>query len=108
MVELYPTLRLPVYPTRRSAAFPKRIYDATRRVAATAKLAAGGNGVTGAVIGIPFPVPRNGAQVVWNHLLRYRGEAASRVIGQAAVTRGATTRSSGSRTHTSRAIPCRA
>ena len=88
MLEIYPTLSLPVYPTRRSAAFPKRIYDATRRVAATAKLTAGGNGVTGAVIGIPFPVPKNGAQVIWNHMLRYRGEAVSRVIGQAAVTRG--------------------
>ncbi len=87
MVELYPTLRLPVYPTRRSASAPQRIYDATRRVAATAKLAAGGNGVTGAVIGIPFPIPKNGAHVIWNHLLRFRGVASSRVIGQAAVTR---------------------
>ena len=87
MLEIYPTLSLPVYPTRRSAAFPKRIYEATRRVAATAKLTAGGNGVTGAVIGIPFPVPKKGAEVIWNHLLRYRGEAATRVIAQAAVTR---------------------
>ena len=87
MVELYPTLRLPIYPTRRSAAAPQRIYDATRRVAATAKLVTGGSGVTGAVIGIPFPVPKNGAHVIWNHLLRYRGEASTRVIGQAAVTR---------------------
>ena len=88
MLELYPTFRMPIYPTRRSASAPKRIYDATRRVAVTAKLAAGGNGVTGAVIGIPFPIPKSGAEVIWNHLLRYRGEAALRVIGQAAVTRG--------------------
>jgi len=88
MLELYPTFRMPIYPTRRSASAPKRIYDATRRVAVTAKLAAGGNGVTGAVIGIPFPIPKSGAEVIWNHLLRYRGEAVLRVIGQAAVTRG--------------------
>ena len=88
MLELYPTFRMPIYPTRRSASAPQRIYDATRRIAATAKLAAEGNGVTGAVIGIPFPIPKNGAEVIWNHLLRYRGEAALRVIGQAAVTRG--------------------
>ncbi len=89
MLEIYPTFRLPVYPTRRSAASaPQRIYDATRRVAATAKLAAGGNGVAGATIGTPFPIPRDGAEVIWNHLLRYRGEVARRIIGQAAVTRG--------------------
>ena len=79
---------MPVYPTRRSASVPRRIYDATRRVAATAKLVDGGNGVGNSVIGIPFPIPKNGLEVIWNHLLRYRGESVACVIGQAAVTRG--------------------
>ena len=77
-----------MYPTRRSASVPQRIYDATRKIAATAKLADGGNGVEGAVIGLPFPIPKNGLEVIWNHLLRYRGEAVSCTLGQAAVTRG--------------------
>ena len=80
------TYKMIVYPTRRSAAFPQRIYDATRRVATTANLAAGGSGVTGAVEGIPFPIPKEGVEVFWNHVLRYRADTAQRSIGQAAVT----------------------
>ncbi len=76
-----------VYPTHRSAAFPQRIYDATKRIATTAKLAEGGNGVTGAVDGIPFPIPKEGVEVFWNHVLRYRADVAERVIGQAPVSR---------------------
>ncbi len=88
MLETYPTFEISVYPTRRSASAPQRIYDATRRVAATAKLVDNGNGVGGAVIGIPFPIPKNALEVVWNHLLRYRGESVKCNLGQAAVTRG--------------------
>lgn len=77
-----------VYPTHRSAAFPERIYAATARVATTASLTDNGNGVTGAVIGIPFPIPNSGLEVIWNHILRYRTDTAARRIGQAAVTRG--------------------
>ena len=88
MLETYPSFSMPIYPTRRSAAVPQRIYDATRKVAATAKLVDGGNGVGGAAVGIPFPIPANGLEVIWNHLLRYRGETMARTLGQAAVTRG--------------------
>jgi len=80
------TYAMNVYPTRRSAAVPQRIYDATKRIATTAQLAAGGNGVTGAVEGIPFPIPKQGVEAFWNHVLRYRADAALREIGQAAVT----------------------
>ena len=80
------TYYLNVYPTHRTAAVPQRIYDATKRVATTAMLAAGGNGVTGSVEGIPFPIPKQGVEVFWNHVLRYRADAAKREIGQAAVS----------------------
>ena len=88
MLETYPTFNLQVYPTRRSASVPQRIYDATRQTAATARLVDNGNGVDDAVIGIPFPIPKDALEVVWNHLLRYRGETVECIIGQAAVTRG--------------------
>lgn len=88
LFKTYPdTYEMHVYPTRRSAAFPQRIYDKTKQIAATAKLTEGGNGVTGAINGIPFPIPKNGHQVIWNHLLRYRSDSAARTIGQAAPTR---------------------
>ena len=76
-----------VYPSRRSAAFPQRIYDAVKANASSAKLTGSGNGVTGAIGGPPFPVPKSGVEVIWNHILRYRADIAERVIGQAAVTR---------------------
>ncbi|HSN71726.1 MAG TPA: DUF1329 domain-containing protein [Steroidobacteraceae bacterium] len=87
LLNQYSDYELNVYPTHRSAAFPERIYAATKEVAATARLTDGGNGVTGAVIGIPFPIPKSGVEVLWNHILRYRADTATRTIGQAAVTR---------------------
>jgi hypothetical protein len=88
MLKVYDTFKLNIYPTHRSAASPQRIYDATKRSAATAELVNGGDGVTKTVNGIPFPIPKSGIEVLWNHLLRYRGDVASRKIAQAPMTRG--------------------
>ena len=88
LLSTYPSFKMNVYPTRRSASFPQRIYDKTKEIAATAHLVENGHGVEGAINGLPFPVPKSGLEVIWNHLLRYRGEAASRTIAQAAPTRG--------------------
>lgn len=88
MLKAYPTYKINVYPTRRSAAAPQRIYDATRNAAGKAELAPGGNGVVGVTTGIPFPVPQSGIEVVWNHMLRWRGNAFERNFGVAPLTRG--------------------
>jgi hypothetical protein len=88
LLQTYKDYKIVVYPTHRSAAVPQRNYDATKRIATTATLAAGGNGVTGAVEGVPFPDPKQGVEVFWNHILRYRGTTAARTIGQAPVTAG--------------------
>ena len=88
LLQQYPTYKLNVYPTRRSGAAPQRIYDATKRIAVTAELASGGNGVLNAGEGIPFPIPTEGVQVFWNHVLRFRGEKISRTLGQFPVTAG--------------------
>ncbi len=88
LLETYPeTFSMKVYKTHRTAAVPQRIYDATKKVATTAELVGGGSGIKGAIHGIPFPIPQEGVEVVWNHLTRYRGEIASRKVGQAAPTR---------------------
>jgi hypothetical protein len=88
MFETYPdTYKMPIYPTHRTASVPQRIYDATKEFAPTAAVVNNGAGIEGAIRGIPFPVPANGIEVLWNHLLRYRGEAAIRRIGQAAPQR---------------------
>jgi hypothetical protein len=82
------TYKMNVYPTHRSAAVPERIYEATKRVATIAELAPGGNGVLNATIGIPFPIPKEGVELFWNHVLRYRADMAARRFGQAPVTAG--------------------
>jgi hypothetical protein len=86
LLKAYKDYFMKVYPTHRSAASPQRIYDATKRIATTATLATGGNGVHGAAIGIPFPIPKEGVEIFWNHVLRYRADIAQRIIGQAPVT----------------------
>jgi hypothetical protein len=87
LLKAYPDYSMPVYATHRSASNPQRIYDATKANATTAALTTGGNGITGSVIGAPFPIPASGLEVLWNHLTRYRGVAASRNISQAAPQR---------------------
>lgn len=88
MLKLYPGYKMKVYPTRRSAAAPARIYDATRSAAVKAQLTAGGNGVAGVAAGIPFPIPKTGIEVIWNHILRWRGNAFERNFVLAPLTRG--------------------
>ena len=87
MFERYPeTWRMPVYPTRRSASFPERIYDRTIANATNAELTPDGNGVLNAAEGIPFPIPQNGLEAIWNHLLRYRGVSVHRQTAQVTPT----------------------
>ena len=74
MMKKYPdTYRLDVYPTHRTAAAPQWVYDNTYTNATRAHL--NGYLVTGAYGGIPFPIPKNGTEAMWNHELRWRGEA---------------------------------
>lgn len=89
LFETYPdTYKMNVYQTRRSASFPQHVYDASVANATRAELIEGGNGITQAAVGVPFPVPATGLEAIWNHILRYRGESVIRQGGQAAPTAG--------------------
>lgn len=89
LFETYPdTYKMPVYPTRRSASYPDSVYAATKVNALNGELLQGGNGIQNATMGIPFPIPQNGLEAIWNHTLRFRGDAVTRFGGQAAVTEG--------------------
>ncbi|WP_417662642.1 DUF1329 domain-containing protein [Pseudomonas sp.] len=84
----YPeTYQMPVYQTRRSGSAPQWVYDNTRKNAATAKLLDGGNGFSDAFGGIPFPIPQNGVEALWNHIARYRGTYIVRRASEVAVQR---------------------
>src|SRR5690606_30764798 len=69
--ERSPDACLRVFPSRRSAPAPQRIYAATRANAVNAELIANGNGIKGAFAGIPFPIPQDGMEAIWNHVLHY-------------------------------------
>ncbi|MBO6851517.1 MAG: DUF1329 domain-containing protein [Marinobacter sp.] len=78
MIEQYgPDFFMPVYETRRTAAFPEHVYDKFRENAVSAELLDNGNGVRDTIMTSPFPIPENGLEVIWNHILRYRGEELS-------------------------------
>lgn len=75
LINNYPTsYRIPVYPSRRSASAPDWVYKNTIANASTAKLTASGDGFEDAYAGIPFPMPHDGLEAIWNHIARYRGE----------------------------------
>ena len=88
MLKRYPTWKLNVYPTRRSAAYPQRVYDAAIANASKAELAEGGNGVLNGTVTSPFPIPSSGVECIWNHMMRYRSTGADRPFVQAAPTAG--------------------
>jgi len=73
----FPDYRMEVYPTRRSATAPAWVYENVFRNATRARPAPEGLafGVEGAVGGVPFPIPKSGLEVVWNHLLALWGPA---------------------------------
>ena len=77
LLKKYDNFKMPVYQTRRSAAFPEDVYEKSRENARSAELLANGNGVRDTIMTSPFPIPKNGLEVIWNHILRYRGEELS-------------------------------
>ena len=86
MLKQYPTYKLPVFQTRRTASYPEKHYAETKDCAGKAKLSGGGNGVTGCTGGTPFPIPKNGNEAIWNQQLHYKGDTFAQHWAQAAVT----------------------
>jgi hypothetical protein len=87
LFETYPeTYKMNVYQTRRSASYPEHVYKAVSDNAIRSELVENGNGIKDAAVGIPFPMPANGLEAIWNHTLRYRGEGVTRQGGQASPT----------------------
>jgi len=71
----YPDFYVNVYPTHRTAAAPQWVYDNTFANATRAKVNEDGTVIEGAYGGVPFPIPKSGAEVMWNHLLGWQGES---------------------------------
>ncbi len=82
LLQKYPTYKMPVFKTRRTASYPQEVYDAARKNATTVTLVEGGNGMSIFEKATPFPIPNNALEVIWNHIVRYRGGSSRRNIGQ--------------------------
>ena len=87
MFAKYKTFRMDVYPTRRSASFPARTYEFTKKNATACKLIADGEGIQNCAEGFPFPIPNNAYEAIWNHKLKYKGMSVRSFSNQAATDR---------------------
>jgi Protein of unknown function (DUF1329) len=56
------------------------VYDNTFKNATRARLVDGATGVDGALSGVPFPLPKDGQEVIWNHRLAWGGQSVQSVI----------------------------
>lgn len=75
MLRKYPTYRLDIYPSHRTANYPKLYLDNTLKNASQCKTAADGLQLDGCWAGLPFPFPKTGNEVVWNRLLKFDAPA---------------------------------
>ena len=73
-----PNFRMPVYPTHRTAAMPKEITDLAKSQSLQVDLQGFGVANLGGS-NVPFPIPKNGLEVMWNHLLRFTGGGVERI-----------------------------
>lgn len=93
MLKRYPSYKIVVYPSRRSAGYPAAVYDNIKREAGNADTAQDGNAVVNVTASpVPFPMPRTGVEAIWNNVFRYRGGTAKRYVAEFPVqTNGAFT-----------------
>ncbi|UII70656.1 DUF1329 domain-containing protein [Pseudomonas sp. HN11] len=86
MFKRYPeTYKIPVYPSHRTVNLPPEIYESIKRSALNVKPINDGNGLEGFTGNryYAFPIPKNGVEVLWNHITRYHGGNLRRIITQA-------------------------
>ena len=74
LLKRYPTYKMRVYPSHRTAAQSASVYETIKMEGQKAELAEGGNGVLNVhATPVPFPVPKSGVEVIWNHIMYNRG-----------------------------------
>lgn len=69
------SFRVDVYPTHRTGVAPQYVYDSTVKNATSCQTKDEGKSLQGCYGGIPFPIPKAGVEVIWNHLLRVENES---------------------------------
>jgi len=77
----YADYKMTVYPSHRTVGFPDAINQATAANAAVCELG-GTDAPDHCRLGFPYPIPQSGAEVIWNHKLRWRGNFVLRYNNQ--------------------------
>ena len=72
MLRRFNDYEMRVYPSRRPVVYPEPIRQASVSNRQTARLLES-DSISGADLGVPFAEPQTGAEVMWNHRVRYRG-----------------------------------
>ena len=75
LLRRHASFRVDVYPTHRTVSYPESLIANTRRNATAARATDGGLGLENARPGVPFPIPKDASEVMWNHRLRFMGRA---------------------------------
>ena len=84
LLKRYPDYAMPVYPSHRTAALPREVTDLARKQADKTSLSGFGL-INPGRSSIPFPIPANGLEAIWNHLMRYLGKGIERSFHSFAV-----------------------
>lgn len=71
MLKKYPTYRIDVYPSHRTANYPKYVLDNTKKNATGCRTAGAGLQLENCYAGFPFPLPKTGHEVMWNRLWKF-------------------------------------
>ena len=71
MFKRFPNYRMDIYPTHRDYVAPQYVIDNTKQNATACKAENDELTLKGCYGGYPFPMPKNGKQVMWNHLVSY-------------------------------------
>ncbi len=71
MFKKYPAYRMDIYKSHRTAQYPKYVIENSLKNATSCKAVNDELRLEGCYGGVPFPIPKSGNQVIWNHELHY-------------------------------------
>ena len=87
LLKTYSSYSMPIYKTHRPVAYSNEVIKVVNKNALNAELIPSGNGLKDSAGSYPFPLAKNGLEVIWNHVRRYRGGSFNRTYVHATPTK---------------------